>query len=503
MSLAANSRWNLLAFTFTLAAHFITVPFVISHIGLTEFGHAGLVVAVWAPLVLVGTVLGQAATQQMADRISQGDSEASRKFAQSAIFLCLIACTATAILVATIGRPLLGWLVDQPREAHKWYTEIAVAGIGWAAQQYALVLQGICTAHQNYRTIAKVGAASAVATVAATLSFSTWWPNALGYLAGISVGLILSAGAWWIAIRVSLGREVLWPMAHAAETRGLLRFGKWQTFTQLAGTLGNQIDRYVLGSLASPTVIGQYNAANRLQEAAYAGIVKVAEVLFPYFGANSRREPAAQAHFYLIAAWVVMTFSSAVLAPMIPLADPLLRLWAGPEVANGGALLLQTLVFGGLVGCGSNVATYYFMGTGQVSLLALISVVYSVLTIILSVVLLRLVGPYAAGVGLAIASVVRVALSLALLKRAFGAILTARDLFISNVLPLIAGTALAWTMAKVAPDFGMHNWLSVIGAYVLLSLAVLLAVTGCTATTSFGRELLVSLARGRQAEASA
>jgi cell division protein FtsW (lipid II flippase) len=114
-----------------------------------------------------------------------------------------------------------------------------------------------------------------------------------------------------------------------------------------------------------------------------------------------------------------------------------------------------------------------------------------------------MLGPYAAGLGLAIASLARVALALSLLKRDFGEHMNSRDLLISNVVPLVAGIALAWMMIKMTPVSDIRDWPAVIITYVLLSLGVLLVVTACTATTSFGWQLLGHLARGRRTEASA
>ena len=55
--LVSNSRWNLIAFSISLVINFATIPIVISYIGLEAFGAAGLVIAIYAPFMLVGTVL--------------------------------------------------------------------------------------------------------------------------------------------------------------------------------------------------------------------------------------------------------------------------------------------------------------------------------------------------------------------------------------------------------------------------------------------------------------
>ena len=498
MSIATNSRWNLLAVGFTLGAHFITVPFVIARIGLAEFGHAGLVLAAWAPLLLVGTVIGQATTREMSERVGAGDTAGCERVASTALYLCAVACLGGGIAFALLGPQLMAWLTDGSRALEDWRREFAITAFGWIAQQFTLVLQATVAARQDYRGIARISAASAVATIVATLAITTAVPSAAGYLAGVSAAFIVTALVCALLTRRAATGLRLSLRRHRNELAALLHFGKWQTVAQLAGTFSNQIDRYVLGAMAPATIVGQYNAANRMQEAAYMGVTKAAEVLFPRFGSIARSDPSVKARFYLVASWAVMLFSAAVLAPLIPLAEPLLRLWAGSEVADGGATLLKTLVLGGLVGCGSNVFTFYLMGMGQTAPLAALSVIYSVLTIVLSIVLLGVFGPMAAGAGLALASVVRVALSLSFARSRLFSFVPWGQLLVSTVLPLGVGLSIAGVFAVSVPLTAIAGWLVLGGAYVAMAAAVTLAGLVLTAMSAFGRGLIRELALARR-----
>ena len=494
MSVAANSRWNLLALGFTLGAHFITIPFVITRIGLAEFGHAGLVLAAWAPLMLVGTVIGQATTREMSGRFATSDTAGAARVASTALHLCALACLGGGIVLTLLGPQLMAWLTDGSHNLGDWRRDFAIAALGWVAQQFTLVLQATVAARQNYRTIAHISAVSAVATVTATLGITAAMPSAAGYLAGVSVGLAATVLACAMLTRRAANDLRFSLRRHREELSALLHFGKWQTVAQLAGTISNQIDRYVLGAMAPATVVGQYNAANRMQEAAYMAVVKAAEVLFPRFGSIATSDPAVRMRLYMVASWAVMVFSSAVLAPLIPLAEPLLRLWAGAEVADGGATLLQTLVLGGLVGCGSNVFNFYLMGMGQNGPLAALSVIYSALTIMLSVALLSAYGPMAAGAGLALASVARVALSLVFARWHLFGLVPWSELLVCSVLPLCVGIALAGAATALASQSRMDGWLVLGGGYLGMALVVTLANLAATALTSFGRGLIAEVA---------
>lgn len=486
--LVSNSGWNLVAFASSLVAHFATLPFVIRWIGLAEFGRAGLVLAAWAPLMLVGTVLGQATTREMSARFGRGRPQGALRVLDSALLACLAACLVGGTAFSLAGPALLALFVDGSGSQEAAF---GLAGLGWAAQQGVLVLQGACSARQDFRRIAQLGAFSACATVALTLAFTAASPSMQGYLAGVAASFCASLLAWfWVS-------RPRWPALHRTELAQLLRFGKWQALAQLAGSVGNQIDRYVLGALAPATVVGQYNAANRLQEAAYMGVMKAGEILFPHFGAKVASDtPARHEAFFLDASWVVATASVMFLAPLVPLGDSLLTLWIGPDVAQGGAQLLRTLVLGGLVGCGSNVFTYYAMGSGRNAPLAGLSTAYAVLTVAATLVLIVRFGPYAAGGGLLLASVVRVAASLWLTRRLFFPHLAWSRLLIANLSPLFAGIAVALGFQALALG-EVSGWAPLVAVYALAAACVLTVNLALTALWPAGREQLARVAGAR------
>jgi O-antigen/teichoic acid export membrane protein len=180
------------------------------------------------------------------------------------------------------------------------------------------------------------------------------------------------------------------------------------------------------------------------------------------------------------------------LVPLAVLAAAVLTLWVGPEAANGGAQLLSTLVLGGIVGSGSNVFVYYAMGMGRNAPVAFISVLYSVLTVIFTVLLIKTVGPLAAGGGLLVASVVRVLASLVITRRSFFPGLGWRELAISTVLPLVAGVAIA--LGAQGVDWGqIHGWIHLVFLYVALSATVLAVTVGISVLTATGRDIVIRI----------
>lgn len=487
-SLASNSRWNLIAFAFTLAANFVTIPFVVRWIGLDAFGLAALVLAVCAPMTLIGTVLGQALIREISSREGANESHSAKHCLQAALRLCFGATLACGLLLITAG-PSITRSMSSAAAASNLQLAFLMATTGGIAQQAVLVLQGASAARRDYRTIAKVTVFSALASVGTTLGFSWWDPSAVGYLHGVAAGFLLSLAAWLSTLRAEIAwRDLFWTHRRT-ETAALLHFGKWQGIAQLAGAFGNQIDRYALGALAPIAVVGQYTVANRLQEAAYIGVVKAGEVLFPHFGSMSNADIQQRQRFFQTSSWVMGVFGAAMLAPLALLAHGVLTLWVGADAASGSDRILVVLVIGGMVGSASNVFVYYAMGMGRNAPVAAISVMYSLLTMLMTVFLITLIGPEAAGAGLLFASVVRVAVSLLVTRRLFFPALTWSDLFVSTVLPVLVGTGVV-LVGLYIPWIRPDNWFTLLATYAALGAAVLLVNVLAGVATQSGRDIL-------------
>lgn len=475
--------------------HFITVPLVIARIGLKEFGNAGLVLAVWAPLLLVGTVIGQAVTRELGNRALMSDNAGARRIAESAAFLWLRASIGCLVLMIVAGPWVLRLLSGVTVSDRMWRSEIAIAGIAWTTQIASLMLQGASIAYQRFREVAWVALSSTGVSIASVVVGTKVIPDARGYLAGLAMGFVVGFMHWLLVTRIVDGEGFIVPRHHRGEMQSLVTFGKWQGSAQFAGTLSNQIDRYVLALMAFPAILGQYNAAKRIQEAGYSIALKVAEVLFPFFTATAHIDKEKQVRLYLLSSWVVMSCGSIVLGPMIPLAEPFMRTWIGSESGSGAGLLLRTFILGSLVGCGSNVFFYFLMGIGRNMAVALVSITYSALTIVFSVSALRLWGPYAAGAGLAVAGAMRLALSLYVLKSRVLVQMRVANWCASTLIPLCVPVALGYVWISVAAVRSVNGWAELMLAYGGISLSIAGAICVLASLSSFGRGALSDLLR--------
>lgn len=488
--LVSNSRWNLLAFGISLVINFATIPIVISCIGLEAFGAAGLVIAIYAPFTLVGTVLGQAMVGQLSPQLAAGDFEHAAPVLSAGLFMCAAGSLAVVALLALAGEASMRLLSKPSGETTHWSLAFFVAGIGWAAQQGVLVLQATVASTQRYASLAWISVAAAVTSAASLVAGAMLLPDYLGFLLGTSAGFLLSLALWAVLVRRLIPRMFPLPRFGRREFHSIAEFGKWQGGAHFAGAVGNQVDRYVLGVFAPLSVVGQYNVAMRLQEVVHMGLLKATEVLFPHFTVTAGDPVERRASFFIQASWILNVLGVAALAPLIPLAGDLLTLWVNKETANGGAQMLRTLAAAGILGCGINVYYYFALGTGQSGRVASITVAHAVLTVVFTYIAIKNFGPVAAGAGYLVANAIRLGVTLWFTGQYFSATMAMRKLIECTLPPLIVGLLLAvvwWHSDWLAPS----GWAQLIVSYFIVASSVVCISIATTAISSNGRLMVV------------
>lgn len=482
--LISSSRWNFISFAVSAAANFVAIPWVIASIGLDAFGAAGLVLAVYAPFTLVGTVIGQALIKELAPRLASGDREACVRFTSAAFYISGVCVIAVVFFLYFFGNEILLIMI---KGKANWHWLILVCGLGWMAQQAYMLVQATIAATQDFGRLAIVGSISAVLSAASVVISSSLMPSALGFLLGTSIGCAITLLLHIICIWRYLGCFINIRECRRDNVKDLIRFVKWQGAAHFVGAIGNQVDRYALGVLAPLQVVGQYNVAMRLQEVVHMGVLKLSEVLFPHFSVTVSDPLEQQAHFFVRSNWLNNLVAVIALAPLIPLAESLVTLWVSATAAEIAAPILRTLAVAGVIGAGSSVYTYQAMAKGRSSRLAGINAIHASLLVALTITSIWFVGPLAAGAGYLFANIFRLFVVTRFSKSDFAPALSSSIIMIYAMPPLLGGLAFAWVLLEIHPHWG-SNWLELIMNYGLTAMAVGAAALMSTALFKRGRE---------------
>ena len=144
----------------------------------------------------------------------------------------------------------------------------------------------------------------------------------------------------------------------------------------------------MLGAFLAPQFVGYYTIAQRLEEAMYIGILKIGEILFPFFSSLQKESSDRMADLLFRSSWVLNVLAATALGALIPVAGPLLYAWTGKKSLSRPQGLLVMLAVAGMLGCASNVFAYYLLANGRSRSTALIALVTAVVTLATSAVAL-------------------------------------------------------------------------------------------------------------------
>lgn len=418
--LLGNSAWNATAFAVAVLLNLAILPFVISRLGLAAFGVAGLVTACLAPALMFSNALGLSMTRELAQRLEPSDRDAARRFFATALALAIVMGGLIAVSLGLAGGPLarLGFHLGGPA-ADDLGLAFAWAASGWLCQCLFAVFLAPFTARQDYRRIAAISITGTVVTTVSMLLLIPLAPRASTFLACQAVGFatnLLMALAWSrCAIRDCLAR----PALDRGALRALAKLGGWQFAAQSGALFAGQADRYLLGALLQPQFVGFYSVAQRLEEAIYIGVLKIGEVLFPFFGSLQKEDDDRKVDLLLRSSWVLNVLAASALGGLVPVAGALLYRWTGAEVAAETQLVLVVLAISGILGSSANVFAFYLLSQGRSSFNALISVVTGIFTMATSAVALPHFGWQAAGWSSCVGMVAQMVITVLLLRRTF------------------------------------------------------------------------------------
>jgi O-antigen/teichoic acid export membrane protein len=418
--LLRNSVWNASAFLVSVGLNLFILPFVLFRLGATVFGVAGLVMACIAPALAFSNSLALSTTRELASRLAPSERAEGRRFFATALSLAGAGGIAIVMILSLAGPPLARHVFNLDGDAADDLMFAFVLGAGgWLCQCISGVFLALFTARQDYARLASISVATAVVSTSSMLVLIPLWPQASTFLGcqalGLAAGLLVS----FVLSRQVVGEWVAAPALHRGPLSSLINLGAWQFAAQGGGLIASQADRYLLGAFLAPQFVGYYTIAQRLEEAIYIGILKISEILFPFFSSLQKESSDRMADLLFRSSWVLNVLAATVLGALIPVAGPLLHVWTGKEVAIETQGLLVVLAVAGMLGCASNVFAYYLLADGRSRSTAFIALITAVVTLATSAVALPHFGWQAAGWSACLGMIAQIVVTMSLLLQSF------------------------------------------------------------------------------------
>jgi O-antigen/teichoic acid export membrane protein len=488
--LLGNSAWNAVAFLIGAVLNLLVLPFVVYRLGVAAFGVAGLVTACIAPALVFSNALGLSASREFAQRLTEDQRDEARQFFASALLLAIVIGGSIVLGLVLAGPPLAGLVFNFTAATAKDLGPSFLLGAGgWFCQCLSAVLLSLFVARQDYARISTINIASTIVATASILLLVPQRPLASTYLGCQALGFATTLLAAILLARRFLAEWLDRPAHHRVSVRHLVRFGFWQLLAQGGGLVAAQADRYLLGALLPPHFVGFYVIAQRLEEAIYIGILKVGEILFPFFSSLQEESKDRTSDLFFRSSWVLNVLAVSALGGVVPVAGPLLTFWTGAEVADAAQHLLVVLSIAGILGCGGNVFAFYLLAHGRSRSNALIAGVTAAVTLATSVLTLPTFGWVAAGWSACAGMTAQLVTILALMRGTFGRTEIWPRIAHFAVVPLATGIAVALLLRHVVNEMSVcpdPHWWCVGALYPLAAVIILVTVVAVSQVGPFG-----------------
>ncbi len=487
--LLTNSVWNSAAFIIGVGLNLLILPFVVSRLGLSAFGVAGLVTACVAPALAFSNALALATTRELAQRLMPDQRTDARRLFATALLIA-IGIGGVIVLLLSLGGPAFARLAFHLDGSAASDLELAFVfgASGWFCQCLSAVILSLLTARQDYPRIAAISIVNVLTSTISMLLLIPRWPDASTFLGCQALGFATSLLLVFAISRWVMGEWLAKPSIHRGSLGDLFRLGIWQFVAQGGGLIVMQADRYLLGALLPPQFVGFYTIAQRLQQAIYIGILKVGEILFPFFSALQKESSDRKADLLFRSSWVLNALAASALGALIPVAGPLLDLWTEAEVAAEAQRVLVVLSISGVLGCSVNVFGFYLLANGRSRSIALISLVTGVVTLATSVVVLPWFGWPAAGWSSIVGVAAQIVTIMILLRKNFDLADLSSRVAHFVLLPLGTGIVTALALRYLAGDLvdAVPRWWYLSGCYGLAAVIIFASVVAVSRIGPFG-----------------
>ncbi|MDG4786348.1 oligosaccharide flippase family protein [Micromonospora sp. WMMD1102] len=319
---------------FTVAvAGLTTLPMLYDRLGAAEFGIWVLLGGVVGALALVDLGLGSALVRQVARTVAGQPDRMTRAVLGVGLLwgvtLWLLASAGTVAAWSSLARMVqLGDLAAEARDA------LLILLLGLLCDGAALPWRAVLEGAQHYTTLAWVTAGTAV--LGAVLAVMV--VRLGGGLSALAASTA-AVGAVRTTLVVTAARHRyrrLTPSLRGlrrAGLRDLFNYGLRVQVTNAAGAVNLELDRFVLGGVAGPTVAGAFELGSRLLNMFRLPPAIVLMAMFPMAVSRTAAEGRIWLdRFHLVTTRYLTAFAAVGTALLVVSAEPLIRLWLGQPV---------------------------------------------------------------------------------------------------------------------------------------------------------------------------
>lgn len=354
-----------------MAVALFAIPLLIKGLGNERFGLLSLVWMLVGYFGVFDLGLGQALTKFIAEKLrGNNENDVARSFWTA--MTIMLALGILGGIVVYLGAPWLTQRALNINPALQPETLNAFRAVAWGLPVLITVTGLIGTLEACHRfpliNIIRIptGAFTFIGPLLVLPFSQSLYAVVLILLAGRLIEWSLFFGA---CLRVVPGLRHGF-VFHAKEVPALLGFGGWMTISNIVQPLMIHIDRFLIGSLRSVSVVAFYVTPAEI-------VIKMlilprawVSVLFPTFAAEFRDRPEETGHLFAQSVRLLMTLLFPAVLLLVTFAPEGLTLWLGPEFGDRSAPVMRLLTCGVFLYSLAFVPTSLLQSTGRPDLSA-------------------------------------------------------------------------------------------------------------------------------------
>lgn len=353
----------------------LVAPIVLHKLGASEYGLWMIATAVISAGGIIASGFCDASLQRVAQLRSTGDTGSMARAVRSALGINLMWGFALAAL-AWVAAPYAALRVAgaHATSVKECLVALRIGAVLILVRSIESVGVSTHRAFENYRGTVQISAAVRLLTLASAGMLAATGHRTVSIL--WMTGVFLAAGSYmqFRQLRAFLGPVSLWPAIEPKETRFLLGVGIFVWVQALGSVVFGQFDRILLGVDMGALALAPYALCIQFAQPIFGLTASGLHFLFPYLAGRAATISRTALRQTLLKAFACNLLLVACGAGLLLLTgERLLKIWAGPTVAQSAARIFAPIVLGSALMGLSVTGTYALQALGHFRTVALVS----------------------------------------------------------------------------------------------------------------------------------
>ena len=396
---AGNALQEMIVFVYPVALTIVLTPVILHFIGTEQYGIFALAMVFVSFLGLLDIGMGPVVVRFLSVSLATSDFPEAR-LVLGVGFTFFSAVGLVGFALSLIGGQLLPDILSLSPDLQATATfAISVAGVGFFFNAVRPPFTSIPGALQRFDTVTVANLISTTAGAAGTVAVLSlgWGLRALMVVTALQPALMLL-----LVVRSNrrlLPDLVVRPAYDGPLMRRMVSFSAYSFISNTAGAILFQIDKFVLGALASVSLVTYYVVPGNVAQRLHIGVSGLASVALPVSAdLHARGERAALNDVYVRATRAIALVIVSLTVPAFVFARQLLLEWVGEAFATTSFGTLRVLIVTYALLALTSLPYYLALGMGRPRILAVFNVVTAIINVVLIVILIPRYGLIGAAV---------------------------------------------------------------------------------------------------------